>query len=1004
MFLNHYFSICFYALGILFASSRVSVAQVTSDNTVGTQVNINGNVAEITGGETQGNNLFHSFQNFSVSTNNEAFFNNSNDVSNIFSRVTGGNISNIDGAIRANGSASLFLINPAGIVFGENASLNLGGSFYGSTADSILFEDGEFSAANPDAPPLLTINAPIGFSFRNEPADITGRQTTLQVNNGQDLFLVGGNLNFNGLTIGSLGGRVELGSLAGAGAIALDENGNLNFPEAVSRGDISLDSARIVVLGAEGSVKIDARNLSVTSDSSILAGINDDSGLSDAQAGDVLINLTEDLVLDNSNISNSVLEAAGNAGNINIKARDVTFSDGGRIFNINFGGEGNIGDVVIVARDIIFDGTSGAFPSGIVNLFVEEATGNIGQIDLTAQNFSVANGANIISNVIGNSNSGDINLNIADTITIDGFGTTTNADGQLTILPSIISSNAFGNGKSGDINFNTKNLFLSRNGRIEAIAGTGGNGGNIDINAESITISEPGNTELLPSSINVSVNISFIDNDSDTIANSGNVNINTGSLRINDGGNIDASVSDGNGGNIAINAREVSIAGSGTLLTSSGQEVELSSSILADINPGGSGRAGRIEINAASLFIDEGSISADVFGNGDGGAIDLNISELIELSNFSLIDTDVSEGSTGNGGNLNIETRRLILKDASSISASTFGSGNAGNINIVAEELITLSGAIETSRGGIFANALIEDGKGGNVNITTGELTITDEAIITASNFSSRGEASGGAAPGTGEPGNITIAAETLRLSNEGRIEAVTQAETGQGANIDLQVADNIFLTGDSFISAEARGNANGGNLNIDTDFIVAFDGNNDIIASADRGTGGNINITAESLLGIQERPLSPTTNDINASSEFGIDGNVSIGVLDLDSFKGTTELATTIVQSEETVTQTCNGNRATVQSSLVIEGKGGISFSSDLPLDSDDLIIEPHSTSSSLPQPLKTSNGNIQPARGIEVTETGVVLTAYQTDNQGMATQRLTQSNSSCGVRNNRG
>ncbi len=134
----------------LYASSNTTLAQVTSDGTVNTQVNQNGNVAEITGGETRGSNLFHSFQDFSVSTGNEAFFNNANDISNIFSRVTGGNVSNIDGLIRANGSASLFLINPAGIIFGEGARLDIGGSFYGSSASSILFEDGEFSAADLD--------------------------------------------------------------------------------------------------------------------------------------------------------------------------------------------------------------------------------------------------------------------------------------------------------------------------------------------------------------------------------------------------------------------------------------------------------------------------------------------------------------------------------------------------------------------------------------------------------------------------------------------------------------------------------------------------------------------------------------------------------------------------------------------------------------------------------------------------------------------------------------
>ena len=126
--------IALYTCSYLSATSDITLAKVTSDNTVNTQVNQNGNVAEITGGTTRGDNLFHSFREFSVSTGNEAFFNNADSIANIFSRVTGGKVSNIDGLIRANGSASLFLINPQGIIFGENARLDLGGSFYGSSA------------------------------------------------------------------------------------------------------------------------------------------------------------------------------------------------------------------------------------------------------------------------------------------------------------------------------------------------------------------------------------------------------------------------------------------------------------------------------------------------------------------------------------------------------------------------------------------------------------------------------------------------------------------------------------------------------------------------------------------------------------------------------------------------------------------------------------------------------------------------------------------------------
>ena len=232
----------------------------------------------------------------------------------------------------------------------------------------------------------------------------------------------------------------------------------------------------------------------------------------------------------------------------------------------------------------------------------------------------------------------------------------------------------------------------------------------------------------------------------------------------------------------------------------------------------------------------------------------------------------------------------------------------------------------------------------------------------------------------------VNIQARNISLDgNYARIRASTQS--GTGGIINLEVADTITLNNNSLISAEAFEEANGGQLMIDTNFIIAFpDGNNDIIASADRGQGGNIDITAESLLGIEQRLLSPFTNDINASSEFGLDGNIFIRSPDLNPFQGDIELPTRIVEVEATTAQICDANRGVASTSnLSIGGKGGISPAPDLPLESVNVIADDTEPTSTLLQPVTTNIGKIQPARGIQVTETGeVILTAYHTNSQG--------------------
>ena len=237
--------------GIVFLSGLISglltsgiilpaFSQVTSDNTTNTTINTNNNNFNILNGIQKGNNLFHSFKEFSIPTGGSATFQNSSAIENIINRVTGGNISNINGLIKASGNANLFLINPSGIVFGENTSLDIGGSFLGTTAESILFEDGfEFSAVNAQGEPFLTVSVPLGLQFNQNPGDITVNNNGhslinaspieriippgLEVKSGNHLTLIGRNVFLEGGFIGANGGYVELG------AVGSNESGSTVF-------------------------------------------------------------------------------------------------------------------------------------------------------------------------------------------------------------------------------------------------------------------------------------------------------------------------------------------------------------------------------------------------------------------------------------------------------------------------------------------------------------------------------------------------------------------------------------------------------------------------------------------------------------------------------------------------------------------------------------------------------------------------------------------------------
>jgi filamentous hemagglutinin family protein len=270
-----------------------ATAQIVPDQTLGIEqsnvipnVNIRGiNSDVIDGGAIRNSNLFHSFQEFNVEAGRGAYFVNPVGIENILSRVTGNNVSNILGTLGVLGNANLFLINPNGIIFGPNARLDVGGSFFASTADSIVLGTGlEFAATDPQAPPLLTINIPMGLNFRQNPgpivvqgaghnlkfdpdtgATIRERPVGLQVPSGQTLALVGGDVVLEGGNLTAEAGRIELGSIAGVAQVQLPAKTGegLSYDGVSSFGNIQLSQAASVDVSGEGggNIQIQGRQI-----------------------------------------------------------------------------------------------------------------------------------------------------------------------------------------------------------------------------------------------------------------------------------------------------------------------------------------------------------------------------------------------------------------------------------------------------------------------------------------------------------------------------------------------------------------------------------------------------------------------------------------------------------------------------------------------------------------------------------------------------------------------
>jgi len=876
-----------------------AASHITSDGTMGTVINQVGNVYNIDGGTIKGSNLFDSFGLFNVGTGDTASFNGPSGIVNIIGRVTGGQQSTIDGKLQSTiNGANLYLLNPYGVLFGPNATLDVSGSFHVSTADYLRMTDGARFYANLGKQSTLSTAPVAAFGFlSNNPAAISIQGSNLSVPEGETLSIIGGDINITGGWMFALSGRINIASVASPGEVIPLESRNapdLKMSSFDRLGGINLLNSTVDVESSIGSssgngtVLIRGGKLLIENS---YVGANNNGNTDGAKVG-IDIGIKEDFSADGASIEagtfgtgrggdvlirsgsmemkNSTIEAytygVGNSGNVDVCTGSLDMREGSQIGNDTYS-SGNAGNVTVTADSIFMTGaydpsvrTTGLY-SG-----TESGAGRGGDLSVITSSLEVRDGAGILAYTNGSGAGGNVNIN-ADSMFISGQ----NAKG----LSASIAAWSNSSGNAGGIDINAGNLEV-QNGNIGSISGSSGKAGDLEVTADRILLTE--GTKLYANG---------------TIADSGNILIKAGSLEVTDGSQIaSSSFSSGAAGNIEVTANSILLSGVDT----GGHQ----SAIFCSVGLGATGAGGTIQINTQSLEVKEGAtIFGATLGPGNASKIEVNAESILVSGTkygyqASLV---ASTGSSGNAGDIEITAKNLEVNDGGYIEASTYGSGRAGNILVKAPW-------VTVANGGDISAFTSGSGTGGSIQLLGNQIQLINGAYISSQSL------------GTSNAGDINIKAGNILLMENSKI--TTSATHADGGNIDIKAGQMVELI-DSKITASVGGGpqTTGGNITIDPQYVILNDSK--VIANAYEGKGGNIKINADIFLSSPESVVS-------ASSKLGISGTVDIRAPITNLSETLAPIQENFLSAEELLRDRCAAKiRGGKYSSFVVSGRDGL-------------------------------------------------------------------------------
>ena len=964
-------------IGVSLSFKGTAVAQVITDGSLGAARSLTGPNYSIPSGLgfTKGANLFHSFSQFNLTKGESALFSGPPTIQNIISRVTGGEASNIDGRISSSViGANFYFINPKGIMFGPNASLDISGSFYATTADYLkLGAPGRFDATTP-ANSILTIDDPSAFGFLgSSPGGITIDRSRLWVPKEKTLSIVGRNIditnNADTTVLGAPGGRINLASVASSGELILTPTG-IDAKAFSKMGSISVTNTIPGIHDPDmspGDISATTVDAAIGSGGIYISGgkfVTDNGWIFSYTPGAVhiggkgiFIDARDGAEIKNGSWICTDTYSSGNAGNININAKYFTLTTGGYVSSTaaykNSGQGGNINitgtDSITVSDSAIASSTAGAKNAGDIiistpNLTVSDGgiidagtygIGNGGAISINDANaVKVFNFGNIFSRTSGSGDAGTISIITSDLLLKDGGTISTKSKtidsghggnikitgtDSIAVSDSFIASSTAGAKNAGDITLSAPNLTFSGSS-IDASTSDTGDAGNITIGSKSFTMSAGGistaaaskNSGLggnikITGTESIAVSGSLIDSTTAGSKVGGDITLSTPNLIVSNGGIIVASTMGiGDAGNITIDSKSFAIAAGGQILTEallkntgSGGNIKItgtdsitvSGSVIASATAG-SKNSGDIILSTPNLTVSDGGIiDAGTYGIGNGGAINTNNTNAVNIFNSGKIFSRTS--GTGDAGTISIVAKDLLVKDGSTISTEsrTINSGHGGNINITGTYSIAVSGSVIASTTAGSKNA-------GNITLSTPNLTVSDGGVVSASTM---GIGNGGSikinnmnnttsvnllnygsilseTSGAGNAGNISIDAKYLTLQNGGRINATAAKEnSGQSGDITINATGSVTVAGyatisdvshNSMITNSVTSSSNAGIINITTPKLNVGDGGVISSNSFGKGNGGTIYVRNADIVDIFN--LGKITTESNGSGNSG--------------------------------------------------------------------------------------------------------------------------------------